>query len=190
MALAVVTDDGARPAGVPQEEPEVMLKFVFEISKKMFPTDSILILAVDDGVFGMVTTSVPSLGVLAASTVEKVCPPSVDKEIFTLAQLTGAAVVPATAHVIVCDEPPAHDIAELGAVTEKGPAVPFTVTVMSVNCVWPTLTGAVERYTALSLTVNRKFRVLPTELKASVFAPASPPDNGPVTVPPANMVDS
>jgi hypothetical protein len=40
--------------------------------------------------------------VLAANTVGNVCPPSVDKDIFTLAQLTGAAVVLATAQVIVC----------------------------------------------------------------------------------------
>ena len=40
----------------------------------------------------------------------------------------------------------------------------------------------------MSLTVNLKFNVLDTELNASVFAPASPPDNGPLTSPPASMV--
>jgi hypothetical protein len=40
----------------------------------------------------------------------------------------------------------------------------------------------------LSLTVNRKANVLETELNASVFAPASPPVNGPDTKPPAKIV--
>src|ERR1044072_6514313 len=48
-------------------------------------------------------------------------------------------------------------------------------------------TGAVEPYGALSLTVRRKFKVLETELNASVLAPASPPVNGPDTKPPARM---
>ena len=66
MELAV------RPDGVLQDEPEVMVKLAFEISKKILPTASILIRAVVVGVFGIVNTSVPSLGVLAASTVGKV----------------------------------------------------------------------------------------------------------------------
>ena len=131
----MVTADDVKPPGAPQDEPEVMVKFALEMSKKMFPTASIFILAVVVAVFGTVNTSVPSFGVLAANTVGKLCPPSVDKEIFTLAQLTGAAVVPFTVHVMVCEEPPAHDTAVLGAVTAKGPAVPFTVTTMSVNWV-------------------------------------------------------
>src|SRR5690349_24271590 len=103
-----------------------MVKLAFEISKKIFPTASTFILAVVVGVFGIVSTSLPSFGVLAASTVGKVCPPSVDKDIFTFAQLTGEAVVFATAHVIVCEEPPAHDTVVLGEVTEKGPEVALT----------------------------------------------------------------
>ena len=130
-----VTDEAAKPVGALQPEPAVIVKFVLEISKKIFPTASIFILAVVVGVFGIVSTSLPSFGVLADKTVEKVLPPSVDKDIFTFAQLTGAAVVPATAHVIVCPELPAHDTAVLGAVTEKGPAVALTVTTISVNCV-------------------------------------------------------
>ena len=182
--------DEARPAGEPHDEAEVIVKLAFEISKKMLPTASIFIRAVVVAVLGIVSTSEPSFGVLAANTVGKVCPPSVDKEILTLAQLIGAAVVLATAQVIVCEAPPAHDTAVFGAVTEKGPAVPLTVTTISVNWVWPTLTGAVERYTALSRTVSLKFNVLATELSASILAPASPPGNGPVTVPPASMVES
>src|SRR5437868_2568150 len=61
---------------------------------------------------------------------------------------------------------------------------------MSAKFVCPTDTGAVVLYTALSLTVKRKFNVLATELNASILVPASPPGNGPVTVPPARMVDN
>jgi hypothetical protein len=165
------------------------VKLVLEISKKILPTASTLILAVVEGVLGMVTTSLPSLDVLATN-VEKLLPPSVEIEIFTLAQLTGAAVVFATAHVTVWDELPAHETAVLGAVTEKGPDVFETVTTISSKFVWPTLTGAVELNTALSLTVRRKFNVLETELNASVFAPASPPGKGPEIKPPASIVDS
>ena len=115
------------------------VKLVLEISKKIFPTDMILILAVVDGVLGIVTTSVPSFGVLATRTVGKVNPPSVDNRIFTLAQFTGAAVVLATAHVTVCDEPPSHETFVFGIVTWKGPEVLVTVTAISVKAVWPTL---------------------------------------------------
>jgi hypothetical protein len=167
-----------------------MVKLVLEISKKMLPTDSTLILAVVVGVFGITNDSVPSLGVLADNTVGNVRPPSVEREIFTLAQLTGDAVVFATAQVIACVELPAHETAVLGDVTEKGPEVLLTVTTMSVNCVWPTLTGAEELYGALSLTVSLKLSVLETELSASVVMPASPPGKGPVVRPPARMVDN
>jgi hypothetical protein len=61
---------------------------------------------------------------------------------------------------------------------------------MSLNWVCPTFTGAVELYGALSLTVNLKLRVLATELRASLFAFASPPVNGPEINPPARMVDN
>jgi len=71
-----------------------------------------------------------------------------------------------------------------------GPELLLTVTTISVNCVCPTLTGAVELYGALSLTVNLKFNVLDTELNASVSTPASPPVKGPVVVAPASMVDN
>src|SRR4051812_33989214 len=93
-----------------EPEPDPIVKLVFEISKKIFPTASIFILAVVVGVLGIVTTSVPSLGVLATN-VLNVVPPSVERDIFTLAQLTGDAVVLATFHVMVCDELPGHDTA-------------------------------------------------------------------------------
>ena len=79
----------------------VMVKLVLEISKKTLPTASTLILAVVVAPAGMVTDSVPSLGVLANRTVGKVCPPSVDIEILTFAQLTGGSVVLFTFQVTV-----------------------------------------------------------------------------------------
>lgn len=187
VADVLVIAEAVNPPGELQLEPEPIVKLVLEISKKIFPTASTFILAVVVGVLGMVTTSLPSLAVLATS-VLKVVPPSVEREIFTLAQLTGAAVVLATFQVTVWDEPPAHDTAVFGDVTEKGPDELLTVTVISAKLVCPTLTGAVELYGALSLTVNRKCRVLETELNASVLAPASPPVNGPETKPPARIV--
>lgn len=48
------------------------MKFVLEISKKILPTASILILAVVVGVFGITSVCVPSLGVLDINTVGKV----------------------------------------------------------------------------------------------------------------------
>ena len=107
MALVVVIAEEARPVAVPQDDPAVMVKLALEISKKILPTASTFILAVVVGVLGITNASVPSFGVLAAKTVGNVCPPSVLNDIFTLAQLTGEAVVLATAHVTVCVELPA-----------------------------------------------------------------------------------
>jgi hypothetical protein len=130
----VVIAEAVNPAGEAQPEPVVIVKLVLEISKKIFPTASIFTLAVVVGVLGIVTTSLPSLAVLATR-VLNVVPPSVEMDIFTLAQLTGAAVVLATFHVTVCDELPAQDTAVLGAVTEKGPDELVTVTVISAKLV-------------------------------------------------------
>jgi hypothetical protein len=95
--------------------------------------------------------------------------------------------VPFTFHVTVCVLFPAHETAVFGAVTLNGPDV-LTVTVISVNCVCPVFEPAT--YGLLSLTVNLKLSVLATELKASMFAPASPPANGGVTINPLWIVDS
>src|SRR5690606_22157528 len=84
----------------------VILKLAFDISKKIFPTASIFILAVVVVTLGIVTNSEPSLGVLAVITVGYVNPPSVESEILTLVALIGAALVPATSQVIVCVELP------------------------------------------------------------------------------------
>jgi hypothetical protein len=85
--------------GVGLAVPVMMLKSVFEISKKMLPTASIFIRAVVVGMSGIRTDSEPSLLALAARTAGKVVPPSVEREIFTLAALIGAAVVPLTSQV-------------------------------------------------------------------------------------------
>jgi hypothetical protein len=79
----------------------VMVKSESEISKKTLPTASTFTLAVVVGAMGIVTVSEPSLGVLADKTVGKVCPPSIDNEILTLAQLIGGSVVLFTSQVIV-----------------------------------------------------------------------------------------
>jgi hypothetical protein len=115
--------------------PATIVKLTFETSKKMLPTASTFIRAAVVGLFGIVTDSEPSFGVLASTTRGNEVPPSVESVIFTLAQVTGAPVVPATFHVTVCREPPLHDTPVLGDVTWKGPEVLVTVTVISVNCV-------------------------------------------------------
>ena len=42
----------------------------------------------------------------------------------------------------------------------------------------------------MSLTVNLKFKVLETELRASILAPTSPPGSGGVTAKPPKIVDN
>ena len=79
----------------------VIVKLALEISKKILPTASTFILAVVLAPTGIVKASEPSFAVLAAKTVGNVFPPSVDNDILTFAQLTGAAVVLATFHVTV-----------------------------------------------------------------------------------------
>ena len=102
-----------------------------EMSKKILPIASIFTRPVVVPVFGIVTVSVPSFAVFAARTIGNVTPLSNESEILTFATLTGAAVVLATSHVIVCDEPPAHETLVLGAVTLNGPAVLVTFTTVS-----------------------------------------------------------
>jgi len=82
-----------------------IVKFASEISKKIFPSASILMRAVSVMTLGSVTISLPSFAVEAARVVGKVRPPSVDNEILTFAALTGAAFVLATSHVTVVAEP-------------------------------------------------------------------------------------
>ena len=79
-----------------------IVKFVFDISKNIFPTAFTFILAVVEFTLGRVTCWLPSFAVPLTNTVGKVFPPSVDKRISTVAQLTVAAFVFATFHVTVC----------------------------------------------------------------------------------------
>ena len=107
-----------------------MVKLVFEMSKKTLPTHETRTRARAVGGSGIVTISVPSLGVVAAREVGKVLPPSVDRSISTSAQFTGATLVPATLHVTVRRLLPLQVSAVLGGVTANGPASAFTVTVV------------------------------------------------------------
>jgi len=96
-----------------------------------------------------------------------VSPPSVDRNISTLAALTPLPVVPATSHVTVCVVPAFHVTLVLGEFTTKGPAVPLTVTtISSLLLVPPPAT--------LSLTVSLKFKVLATLGTASHFQEVAP----------------
>src|SRR5882757_6324020 len=92
----------------------VVVKLVFEISKKIFPVACTLIRAVLLVTFGTVIVSVPSFGVADFNTVGKVWPPSEENRISTLAALMGAAVAPETFQVTVWAELPAHDTAVFG----------------------------------------------------------------------------
>jgi hypothetical protein len=136
--------------------PGVIVKFAFEMSKKMFPTASTLILACVVLTLGSVTTSEPSLSVLSTSTVEKEFPPFVESRIRTFAQLTGVRFVDATFHVTVVV--PLNDPAAFGAVTVNGPAVPFTVITTLSTAVPPfpdALSRATTRYCIVLATCGR-----------------------------------
>ena len=122
-----------------------IVKFVFETSKKTFPTASTFTRAVVVSVFGSVTTSEPSFGVLAASTVGYVWPPSVESEIATSAVETGGTSVLALFHVTVCCEPGGYVTPVSGEVTRNGPAAGASVTVMSPKLFPPPRSRAVRR---------------------------------------------
>src|SRR5450432_1210822 len=112
---------------------EVIVRFASEMSKKMLPTASTLIRPWAEAtlaLLGIVTTALPLLGMLAARTVGKVWPPSVESVILTLAVLIGAIFELATFQVTVTCEPPAIVVAVLGAVMAKGPAALTEVTVV------------------------------------------------------------
>src|SRR5262245_24667558 len=97
--------------------------------------------------------SEPSLVVLAASTSGNVFPPSVERLILTLAQLTGAAVVPLTFQVTVCVPPPVQVTAVFGAVTANGPAAAVTFTVVEA-LETPPPPARLSRTTALKVIVR------------------------------------
>ena len=72
-----------------------------EMLKKTFPTASTLTRLFELGVPGTVMVSEPSFGVEFARVNGKVNPPSIESEILTFVQLTGALAVLATFHVTV-----------------------------------------------------------------------------------------
>ena len=119
----------------------------------MFPTASIIILQFGEATFGTVIASEPSFGVLATKVVN-VAPLSLENKMFTLEVLIPFAVVPATFHVMVCEEPCVQvTSAVAGEVTLNGPVL-ANVTTMVPRLVCPPF-GA-----ALSRTVTAKFIVL------------------------------
>src|SRR4030095_7703356 len=132
VCVGVVFDN---PVGSPQAGAPPIVKFVLEISKKIFPTASTFTRQVELGDDGTVITSEPSLAVAAANTVGNVSPPSVDNKILTVAQLTDPALVPFTFHVTDAELLSFQVTAVFGAVTANGPAVLVTVTTTSVNAV-------------------------------------------------------
>lgn len=102
---------------------EVIVRFAFEMSKKILLTASTLIRPCVVAVFGIVTNALPLFGTLLARTTGNVEPPLVENEIFTFAQLMGAVLVLATFQVTVCCDPPGIVAGLFGAVIMKGPAV-------------------------------------------------------------------
>ena len=138
VAVAVAVGVGVG-LGVGVTVGALIVKFVSEISKKILPTPSTFIRAVVVCMFGITTDSEPSLAVLAARTVGKVLPPSVEREILTFAALTGAAVVLLTFQVTVKLFSAGILTPVLGAVTAKGPAPLVTITVAVAELMPPPL---------------------------------------------------
>src|ERR1051325_5881378 len=109
----------------------VMAKFELEMSKNGCDVHSTRRRAADVVMFGTVIACAPSFGVLARIVVGNVRPLSVERRIFTLAQLTGGLFVPATFHVTVCVELPVQLTNVFGDVTVNGPEVVVTFTVVA-----------------------------------------------------------
>ena len=119
MKVAVVVPALPSVTGVASltEMPGAMVKLALEMSKKMFATASTFTRAVVVEMFGNVTASLPSFGVLASSTVGKVCRRRWTADL----DVRGDRVVLATFQVTVWVAPAAQLTAVLGAVTAKGP---------------------------------------------------------------------
>ena len=105
-----------------------MLRSDAEIAKKMLSAALILTRALFDDTLGTVTSKEPLLATLEASSSGNDWPPSVDKEISTLAQLTGLASVFAISQVTVCFEPATQVVLFAGRVIANGPLAADTVT--------------------------------------------------------------
>ena len=123
------------------------------MSKKIFPIASIFTLAVVVKLLGTNIVSEPSFAVLSAKIVRKLCPLSVDNEILTNAQFTGAALVLFTFQVMVSVEPTKKVSMVFEDVKLKGPALADTVIFISSLPVPPALG-------LLSLAVNLNFILL------------------------------
>ena len=110
----------------------VMLKSLFETSKKV-PLEHVTItLAVFVEILGTLIIWEPLLETLAASNVLKFNPPSIESRILTFAQDTGALSVPDTSQVTVAEPLPGHVIPEAdGDVTKNGPELPSISIVIS-----------------------------------------------------------
>ncbi len=79
----------------------VIVKLVLDISKKILDEQRTITRQVVDGLLGTIISCEPSLATFVARVMGYVKPPSVESKISTLAQLTGAAAVPATSQVTV-----------------------------------------------------------------------------------------
>ena len=103
MALVVVIALVVKPPGSLQDGAVPPIeKFALEISKNIFPTAVTLIRHCDETLLGTVIVSDPSFAVLPINVIGKLFPPSVDNNIATFVQLTGATLVEFTLHVTVC----------------------------------------------------------------------------------------
>jgi hypothetical protein len=119
----------------------------------MLPTAATLIRAAVVCRFGIATTRLPVFGTLAARTIGKLCPPSVDSEIRTFAALTGELVVFATFQVTLNAESGAIVMPAFGAVTANGPDPPSTVTV-DIAVLMPPPPARLSRATTLNVIVR------------------------------------
>ena len=116
----------------------VMRMSALEMSKKMVSEHFTLTRPCKVPIDGAVMPALPSFAVPASRVVGKVCPPSTDRWMSTLAQLTGAAVVPATFQVTVCALPPAQVGVPVDCeVTRNGPETPSTLTMASSDATPP-----------------------------------------------------
>src|SRR5688500_20391620 len=93
----------------------------------MLPTASIRTRAFSVSIEGETTACEPSFGVLSASTVGKVAPPSVESRIRTFAAFIGEPAEPPTSQVTTGFEFRHHVVSVFGELTLNG-AVPATTT--------------------------------------------------------------
>ena len=110
-----------------------MVKLAFEMSKKTLPTQVTRTRAWVVGVLGIVIGFGAVVGGRTARELrERCCRRRCDRRISTLAQFTGAALVPPRSRspsVCCCGQV----TRVLGCVTGKGPAAAFTVTVVEAS---------------------------------------------------------